>query len=80
MIIVIIIVVAVIVVVVAIVVFIVVGCGCVDVVDVVEPVVTMDTRNQPQPHDMLRVGSNNLEKTKILSRSKPPSTNHVVCG
>ena len=43
MIIVIIIVVAVIVVVVAIVVFIVMGRGCVDVVDVVEPVVTMDT-------------------------------------
>ena len=79
MIIVIIIVVAVIVVVVTIVVFVVVGCGCVDVVDVVEPVVTTDTRNQLQPHDLLRVGSNDLEK-KNLSRLKPPSTNHVVCG
>ena len=61
MIIVIIIVVAVVVVVVTIVVFIIVGRGCVDVVDVVKPVVTMDTRNQPQPHDLLRVGSNDLE-------------------
>ena len=43
MIIVIIIVVAVVVVVVTIVDFIIVGCGCVDVVDVVKPVVTMDT-------------------------------------
>ena len=63
-----------------IVVFIIVGCGCVDVVDVVEPVVTTDTRNQPQPHDLLRVGSNNLEKKNFLNRSKPPSTNHMVCG
>ena len=56
------IVVAVIVVVVAIVVFIVMGRGCVDVGDVVKPVVTMDTWNQPQPHDLLRVGSNDLKK------------------
>ena len=66
--------------VVAIVVFIIVGHCCVDVVDVVEPVITTDTRNQPQSHDLLRVGLNNLEKKNFLNRLKPPSTNHMVCG
>ena len=35
----------------------------------VELVVTTDTQNQPQPHDLLRVGSNNLEK-KIFKSFK----------
>ena len=73
------IIVIIIVVVVTVVVFIIMGHGCVDVVDVDESVVTMDTQNSPQPHDLLRVGLNDLEK-KILSGSKPPSTNQVVCG